>query len=321
MNIEQFEYIVEVAKANSISIASENLHISQSGISQSITNLEEELGVKIFTRSRTGTFPTDEGKKVIKKAYEILIKLQELKEETRQHHALISGELKISVVPNMMMLLFNALLAFRNDHPHVNIEIKEKGTHAILDDVKQHKTDIGFVTIFEDLLINNEHFIFEKLVEGKMKVFVGRNTPLAYSDSITSEELGKYPLVLFKSDHVRKFVKELSKKYGPLKILFTTDSNDVIKKAIIEGLGIGIGPNHIIKYDPSIVNGEIITVDIAGHEEMNEVYFGWIQTKEKPLSPAAKKFLHHLKVELQKGDKGLELIRYSESHTDRTSIG
>jgi DNA-binding transcriptional LysR family regulator len=299
MNIEQLEYIVEVARTNSISVASENLHISQSGISQSIAGLEEELGVKIFTRTRTGTFPTEEGKKVIKKAYEILMKLNELKEETKQYQELISGELKIAVIPNMMILLFNVLSAFRNDYPNVNIEIKEKGTHDIVEDVMQHKTDIGFVTVFKDQF-DHEHVIFEKLLEGKMKVFVGKHTPLAFSDTITPEELGKYPLVLFKSDHVKRFVQDLSNKYGPLNILFTSDSNDVIKRAIMEGLGIGIGTDHIIKYDPYILSGEIITVDIAGYEQENELYFGWIRAKGKPLSPAAKKFLNHLKDELQK---------------------
>ncbi|WP_438824973.1 helix-turn-helix domain-containing protein [Bacillus sp. JJ722] len=53
-------------KTKSFSIASQNLHVSQSELSQSILNLEKELGVQIFERSRLGAFPTDEGKVVIK---------------------------------------------------------------------------------------------------------------------------------------------------------------------------------------------------------------------------------------------------------------
>lgn len=302
MNIEQLEYIVEVAKTSSISIAAEKLHISQSGISQSITSLEEELGIKIFNRSRMGTYPTDEGKVIIKKAYEILSNLRELRQEAHMHKSLITGELKISVIPNMMMLLFNTLLAFRSDHPDIHIEINEKGTSDILEDLRLQHAEIGLITIPEDLLKTYESFYFEKLLEAKMKVYEGKNTPLAFNGTITTEELAKYPLVLYKSENVKQFVKELSDKYGPFKILFTTDSNDVIKRATIEGLGIGIGTSNIVHYDPYIINGDIITVDIADFEQKHRTYFGWIRSKDKPLSPAAKKFLNLLKLEIQKGN-------------------
>lgn len=67
MHIEQLKYIVEVTKTRSISIAAQNLHVSQSTISKAITNLEQELGINLFTRSRLGAIPTAEGKNIIKK--------------------------------------------------------------------------------------------------------------------------------------------------------------------------------------------------------------------------------------------------------------
>lgn len=72
MNIEQLLYIVEVAKYSSLSIAAQNLHVTQSNISQSITNLEKELGIKVLKRSRGhGAVPTDEGRIILKLAYEV----------------------------------------------------------------------------------------------------------------------------------------------------------------------------------------------------------------------------------------------------------
>lgn len=67
MHLEQLKYIVEVAKTRSISIAAQNLHVSQSTISKAITNLEQELSIHLFTRSRLGAQPTTEGKNIIKK--------------------------------------------------------------------------------------------------------------------------------------------------------------------------------------------------------------------------------------------------------------
>ncbi len=80
MNIEQLEYVIEVAKQGTISKAAEKLHVSHSAISQSLSSLESELGLIIFKRSRSGTICTEEGKKVLDLAYEVYYKVQELKE-------------------------------------------------------------------------------------------------------------------------------------------------------------------------------------------------------------------------------------------------
>lgn len=67
MNLVQLAYIVEVSKLGSLSEASKKLHVTQSAISQSITNLDRELGIKVFNRSRIGTTSTVIGNEIIKK--------------------------------------------------------------------------------------------------------------------------------------------------------------------------------------------------------------------------------------------------------------
>lgn len=300
MFIEQLEYIVEVAKTNSISDAAESLHISQSGLSQSIMKLEDELGIQIFIRTRSGTYLTEEGRLVVEKAQEILLKLEELRQLSKNYKTNIKGNLKVSVMPNMMMLLFKVLLLFRREYPGINIEIEEKGSYDILEDLKHNKTDIGLINVEDkDMDEIQKQFVFEKLVKGKMKIFVGRNFPLVTKDSITPEQLRKYPLVLFKSKYIKQFVKTLSELFGPLDVLFYTDSNDVIKKAIMEGIGIGIGFSHLIKFDPQVLQGEIITVDIEGYEHKNEIYFGWVKSKGKKSNPAMDTFVQLIKNQLQ----------------------
>ncbi|MCM2997819.1 LysR family transcriptional regulator [Paenibacillus cellulositrophicus] len=67
MNTEKLEYLVEVARAGSISKAAEQLHVTISAVSQAITSLESEWGISIFTRSKSGVTLTPEGKIIIKK--------------------------------------------------------------------------------------------------------------------------------------------------------------------------------------------------------------------------------------------------------------
>src|SRR5690625_443661 len=103
MNFEQLKYIVEVAKAGSISGASKKLFITQSAISQSITKMEAELGVEIFNRSRNGDVPTDIGNTIIKKALETLAKMEEIKMVGNTDHKLMKRSIRICMIQSTLM--------------------------------------------------------------------------------------------------------------------------------------------------------------------------------------------------------------------------
>jgi len=80
MNLEQLEYIVDVAKTKSLTKTAQNAHVTLSAVSQSISLLESELGVVLFNRSRgVGAVPTPEGQSIIGRAAEILTKLEALR--------------------------------------------------------------------------------------------------------------------------------------------------------------------------------------------------------------------------------------------------
>ncbi|MGG3467399.1 LysR family transcriptional regulator [Neobacillus pocheonensis] len=295
MHIEQLEYIVKVAETGSISIAAENLHVSQSGISQSITRLEEELGVKLFKRHRRlGAVPTNEGKTLIKKAYEVLVRLQEFKEEAQSFNTVIAGNLKLSSIPGFMLFLLEPLSSFKNAFPNVDIEVSEKGTQHIIELVENNQIDIGLITIYEDLIKKREDLLFEVILEGKMEVYVSKSSPFALNKSITPQQLMTQNVILYNGDYVKRFANDLISKFGPMNILFTTDNTEVIKKAILEGLGISFGPDFSIKNDPYVLSGEIVPIEIINYEQI-KIGVGWVRSENNHFSINTKKFLDHFK--------------------------
>jgi LysR family transcriptional regulator, transcription activator of glutamate synthase operon len=295
MHIEQLEYIVKVAETGSISIAAQNLHVSQSGISQSITRLEDELGVKLFKRNRRlGAVPTNEGKTLIKKAYEVLMKLHEFKDEAQAYNTVFSGNLKLSSIPGFMLFLLEPLSAFKKAYPNVNIEISEKTTQHIIEHVKNNQIDIGLITIYEDLLKKGENLIFEVILEGKMMVAVSKTSPLALHKTITPQQLLTQNVILYNGEYVKRFANKLISQFGQLNILFTTDNSAVIKKGIIEGLGISLVPDFTIKNDPDVLSGEIVPLEIKEYEQEN-VGLGWVRSENNHYSLNTKKFLEHFK--------------------------
>ncbi|MEH6942241.1 LysR family transcriptional regulator [Bacillus sp. JJ722] len=301
MNIEQMQYIVEVARTKSLLAASNNLFVTQSALSQSISNLEKELGMKLFTRSRQGTIPTLEGKKIIKKALEIVIKLQEIKEEAQGYTDLQNSELRIASIPVGMISLVKTVSNFKKDYPRTNFRITEKSSKEILLDIRENKVDLGLIATKEDLLQNDKDLRFEPFWEGKMVIGAGKNSPLASQKSIDAQELLKYLFVLYDEDYVHEFKKCFNEKIGPLNTMFTSNNSVAIIRALSEGLTITCGYDFSFFNSPFVKNGDIVSIDIDNFEQ-SPIKIGWVRSKCTEKSSISKHFVNRFIHEFQMGD-------------------
>ncbi|MFJ8530363.1 LysR family transcriptional regulator [Bacillus sp. NPDC094106] len=300
MNIEQLVYIIEVSKHSSLTIAAQNLHVTQSTISQSITSLEKELGIKILNRSRGhGAVPTDEGKIILKLAYGVLRKIEEIKEAADLFNSMEVGELRLSSLPGLTTFLVKSIAAFRHEYPHVNVEVAEKSGSAIIEDIRQHKTDIGLITYSADLNINMEGIAFETLFEGKQKVYVSKHSPLAFLGTITPQDILDQTLVTYNGEFMQDFVQDFFNKYKPLKVLFTSNNADGVLQAIIESLAITFAPDFIMKNYSPVINGDIIPIDLMNHRTVN-ISLGLVRSENKHLSTFTNKYIHYLKSKIIK---------------------
>jgi len=301
MQIEQLEYVIEVAKAGTISMASKNLHVTQSAISQSLSSLEVELGVTLFHRSRTGTIPTGEGKKVIQKAFEIVMKIQELKDELLSEKVAIKGELKLALIPTFMTFILNPLARFKADFPNVDFEIKEQETQEIIEAIKQHHADIGMIAIHGGLKDMPEELEFKPLINGEMKVYVNKNSPLAIYDTVTPQELINQTIVMYNGDYIKWFVNDFLQQFGPLNILFTSNNSEVIRKAIQKNLAITFAPDSYTKNSEVLPKDKVKIIHIIDHNPV-KMSFGLVHSKKRPLTASAAKFINYVETAFQTKD-------------------
>ncbi|OKP81879.1 LysR family transcriptional regulator [Paenibacillus sp. P3E] len=293
MNLEQIEYIVEVAKKGSFTKAAQDLHVTLSAISQSISLLETELGMTLFTRSRgLGAVPTIEGNQIIQKASEVLLKVNELKEEAKSCSNTLSGELKIATIPGPMHLLVDVVSSFKEDYPQVKIEIFEKGPREILNDLEHSNIDIGLIVLAEDFIERSEHLTFEKLLEGRMVVGVSKDSPLAFEKKITPEQLVGQPLVLYDDEDLWDHTKALISRFGQANILFTTNNTKAIQNAVNRGLAITIG----LEYSFTDILPEIVPIAFD-MPSLTPVQYGWVLHKGKHPSQVSKRFIQRLQME------------------------
>ncbi|MEC0231075.1 LysR family transcriptional regulator [Paenibacillus alba] len=289
MRIEQLIYMIEINQTGSISLAAEKLHVSQPNISQAIVNLEDELGVKLFKRSRFGAVPTEEGKLIISKAEEIIHKVEELRETAGFQANHLSGSLSIASVPSLCLSVLPPTLAvFKAKHIGVELVMTELDYPQIKQEVQSGKVDIGLIAESRNYEDRTTTFIREFLLESRIMACVGKNSKFAQRTSLSFEELVHQPLLLNSEFLINKL-----KKYGEPNILFKLGNSEASKRIIAESIAIGFYTEIGLKYDPYVQTGSIVPLEITG-EDM-DVIFSTLRLKGRHQSLACKEFIKELK--------------------------
>lgn len=291
MNIEQLQYIIEVAEQGTILKASENLHVSHSAISQAISSLESELRITIFTRSPSGTKCTKDGKKVLKLAYEIMNNIMELKELGQKEESL-KGELSITAATIFFStFLPEVLYTFKKAFPQIQVKIQESGTHEIIKSINNNMFDLGLILgndeIFQTL---GKKIYSQTILQSKLMVCVSKNSSLAYNQVVSPEELLKQPLVIRNEEFSQDFWNNLFTNYGEGNIVFSSNNHDVVKKLIANNIAVGIYTDFWIKNDPLILKGDIIAIPYF-ENNYKESYLISIISKQKYKSFVLKEFI------------------------------
>lgn len=296
MNLEQCENIVEVAKIGSLTKAAQNRHITLSAISQSISLLEAELGVTLFVRSRgLRAVPTPEGRVIISKANEVLMKVNELKAEAQLYSSTLSGHLRIATIPGPMHLLVKVIASFKKDYPNVEIEIFEKGPKEILDNVLRNEIDMGLMVSSEDIPVNHQGILFERLREGKFVVGVHPSSPLAQNTIVTPEQLSGQTLVLYDDVYIEDYVKRTLSNYGSVNILFVSNNTRAIENAVAGGLAITMGVDYSFVKKTEV---HMKTIELRS-PDTPPLYLGSVVSANKHASQIAHRLINRLKHELE----------------------
>lgn len=176
MNFQQLEYIVAVDKHKNFVKASESCFVTQATLSMMIKKLEEELEVKIFDRSKQPVKTTEVGGRIVFQARKIISESKRFKEIIHEEKGIVSGELKIGIIPTLAPYLLPLFLKqFVKAYPLIKLNIHEFTTDVIIQKLKAEELDAGILaTPLEDNSINEQVLFYEKYylyVSEKEKAF------------------------------------------------------------------------------------------------------------------------------------------------------
>ena len=193
MEFRQLEYFVAVAEEANFTRAAERVHISQSGISAQIRQLEADLGAALIDRStRTATL-TPAGAAELDHARATLASRESLRRGVEEVMGLIRGELVIGMVSGCTLSgLFDALATFHQRHPGVEITLVEDNSERLTERVHSGAADVAVIgTVgkvppgFEALSISSERLV----------VAVPLGHPLAKRSRLALAQISAYPII------------------------------------------------------------------------------------------------------------------------------
>ncbi len=237
VDLELYKVFYVVAKHKHMTKASEELHISQPAISQSIKKLEDQLGGILFLRSNKGMELTEEGKMFYEYVKGALELINNAENEFTSFKDLSKGEVKIGCSTTLTKLvLINALKDFHLDYPNININITNDLTSNLINDLKLGKLDF---VIFNESNIKETNLNLEKIKELKQGFIYN---PELYDDNINNfEDLNNVPLILQKEESNSRKLLDYIALQNNVKLIPKMEvvSQELITEFTNIGLGIG----------------------------------------------------------------------------------
>ena len=237
IDLELYRVFYIVAKHKHMTKASEELHISQPAISQSIKKLEDQLGGTLFLRSNKGMELTEEGKMFYEYVKGALELINNAENEFTSFKDLSKGEIKIGCSTTLTKLvLMDALKDFHLDYPNININITNDLTSKLINDLKLGKLDF---VVFNESNIKETNLNLEKIKELKQGFIYN---PEFYDDNVnTFEDLNNVPLILQKEESNSRKLLDYIALQNNVKLIPKMEvvSQELITEFTNIGLGIG----------------------------------------------------------------------------------
>jgi LysR family cys regulon transcriptional activator len=242
MNLHQFRFVREAVRQNfNLTEAAKALYTSQPGVSKAIIELEEELGIDIFSRhGKRIRGLTEPGKQVLKSVETILQELEGLKRIGKEFAAQDAGSFTIATTHTQARYsLPTVIQAFAQKFPKVRLSLLQGNPKQVAEMVLNGQADLAIATesIAEiDGLITLPCFQWEHMV------VVPAEHPLLKSKSITLEEIAQYPLITYDAAFAgrNRIDQAFTRRALKPDVLLEAIDADVIKTYVELGMGVGI---------------------------------------------------------------------------------
>lgn len=286
VRLDLYKIFCEVAKCESFSKAAKVLFMTQPAVSQAIMQLEEELGMRLFTRTPKGVILTNEGQILFEYANSAMNLISVGEKKLQESKNLMVGELKIGVGDTISRyFLLPYLEKFHNGYPNIKLKVVNRTTLELCTLLKSGEVDIAIC----NLPIKDSSLEVKELIEIHDVFVYGEKYKKNLSTPLTLEEIAKFPLILLEpKSNSRQYVEKYILSKGiRIKPEIELGSHELL----LEFAKINLGVSCVIREFSQEYLQAGVLYEVQTIEEIPKRSIGVCSLKSVSLSPASEKFV------------------------------
>ncbi|MGM9607999.1 MAG: LysR family transcriptional regulator [Oscillospiraceae bacterium] len=256
MQLRQLAYFVEIIQCRSMSQAARKLYISQPSLSQTIQNLEEELGFPLLVRTSQGVRPTEMGKRVYRDARKIVEESARMVDAWKAEYRLsqtVEGTVRVVTVPTAYpMVAEHSVPVIESAYPKIRCLVMEARRFEILSYLSQHKADLGIANVVsherEDFMASarEQGVRVIPLLEDTFQIAISSKNPLARQKQVSPEDLKRVSLVLYSGQDAIG-TPYYAKYFNPADTLYVNSSEKMVRM-VANNQAVAVFPMRITCY-------------------------------------------------------------------------
>ena len=284
MTLQQIKCAVTIADCNSMNKAAQQLYVSQPSLSGTIKDLEEEIGITIFTRSNRGITVTPEGNEFLGYARQVLDQYRLIDQRYIEKQS-VKKKFSVSMQHYTFAVKAFVELVKQFGMDEYEFAVYETKTYEVLENVKNYKSEIGVIyrNDFNQKILNKlfheMNLEFTPLFECNTYVYLWKGNPLAEKTSLTMEDLEEYPCLTFDQGDNNSF-------YLAEEVLSTYDYKRSIKasdRATFLNLMVGLNGYTLCSgiICEELNGSEYVAIPLEVEENMS---IGYVKRKNTALS-------------------------------------
>ncbi|MDP4283679.1 MAG: LysR family transcriptional regulator [Bacteroidota bacterium] len=288
--INQLRIFLKITQTQSITKASEELHLTQPAVSIQLRNLQEQFDIPLTEVVGRKIFITDFGKEIAIAAENILNQVHAINYKTLSHKGKLAGRLKISVVSTGKYVMPYFLANFLKQHEGVELLLDVTNKLKVLESLEKNEVDFSLVSVLP------ENLQIEKTELMQNKLYVVSDNKQKFKSKLYDKSIFEKIHLIYReqgSGTRQTMEKFIQKNNLPVRKKMELTSNEAVKQALIAGLGCSIMPLIGIKNE--LQNGQLQIIPVKGFPIKSVWNLIWLKGKNH--SPVASAFLNYVKKE------------------------
>lgn len=285
--LHQLQIFLKIAQIQSITKASEELHLTQPAVSIQLKNFQDQFPIPLTEVVGRKLYITDFGKEIAIAAEKIINEVYAINHKTLAYQGALSGRLKIAVVSTGKYVMPYFLSDFMKGNPGVDLIMDVTNKARVVENLELNEVDFALVSVLPNKLKVNRVELMPN------RLFYVASTALQFKRTPSMKKLFEdLPLIYREQGSATRNAMEMfiAKKRFSVRKKMELTSNEAVKQAVVSGLGCSIMPLIGIKNE--LKNGDLQIIPVNGLPLITKWNLIWLTSKK--LSPAATGFLNFL---------------------------